>query len=125
VVLLISIFALRGSQYFLGTVFLLLSELLRPSIAWSTHRLALNVLKLLSTAFPQEGTSKLHRVDCSPYCCGCAVGVIYNAERINAALAQEWQRFATQNYFDPNGIFISALVSGPLLFLMFVILVRA
>lgn len=46
------------------------------------------------------------------------------AEHLNAALAAHWQSFATQPYFDKQGIFISAVYSAPLLLIMFVILVR-
>ncbi|KAK9834987.1 hypothetical protein WJX81_002261 [Elliptochloris bilobata] len=53
-----------------------------------------------------------------------AAGLVYNAERVNSLLAQRWQRFATQNYFDKHGVFFCALVSTPLLLDMFVILIQ-
>ena len=54
-----------------------------------------------------------------------AVGVVYNAERLNGLAGRHWQRFSRQNYFDSQGIFASALLSGPLLLIMFVQLVGA
>jgi len=53
-----------------------------------------------------------------------AVVVVYLAERLNALSASHWQRFAGQNYFDSNGVFVSTVLSAPLVFDMFVILVR-
>eukprot|EP00741_Cyanophora_paradoxa_P025251 tig00000361_g24370.t1 len=41
--------------------------------------------------------------------------LVYLSQAINAVCAAHWARFATQPYFDPNGIFISAVFSGPLL----------
>ena len=52
------------------------------------------------------------------------VAAVYMAERLNSLLAHRWESFATQPYFDKQGIFISAVYSAPLLLLMFVILVR-
>nr|CAD1838701.1 unnamed protein product [Ananas comosus var. bracteatus] len=46
------------------------------------------------------------------------------AETINSILAKRWKSFAGQNYFDTHGLFISALWSGPLLFITAVILVN-
>ena len=50
--------------------------------------------------------------------------VVYNAETLNAMLAQHWKRFAKQPYFDRHGIFFSAIVSTPMLLTMFFLLVR-
>lgn len=44
-------------------------------------------------------------------------------ERLNKLGRKHWSKFATQDYFDANGVFFTALVSGPLLLLLFVILV--
>lgn len=52
-----------------------------------------------------------------------AAGVVYNAQRINSYARTHWQSFARQPYFDDQGIFISALVSAPLLLIMMVQLV--
>lgn len=37
------------------------------------------------------------------------------AERLNRYGAQNWGRFATQNYFDGSGIFVSIMLCSPLL----------
>ncbi|XP_010063772.2 transmembrane protein 18 [Eucalyptus grandis] len=49
---------------------------------------------------------------------------VYLAERLNKILGDNWKSFATQNYFDPQGIFLSTLWSGPLLVIAIVILVN-
>ena len=43
--------------------------------------------------------------------------VIMSAESINAYGAAHWREFATQNYFDPNGLFVSVVLSTPILLL--------
>lgn len=55
--------------------------------------------------------------------CFLVVAGVYFAENLNRVLGSNWKRFATQNYFDPHGIFLSALWSGPLLFIAIIILV--
>ncbi|ONK73602.1 uncharacterized protein A4U43_C04F33340 [Asparagus officinalis] len=50
---------------------------------------------------------------------------VYLAERINSFLGKNWKSFASQNYFDPHGLFISVLWSGPLLLISVVIVVNA
>ena len=50
--------------------------------------------------------------------------MVYNAQRINTSLQAHWKAFARQPYFDDQGVFISALVSAPLLLIMLVQLVR-
>ncbi|RAL37872.1 hypothetical protein DM860_000566 [Cuscuta australis] len=53
-----------------------------------------------------------------------ALGGVYFAENLNKLLAANWKSFAKQNYFDPHGVFISALWSGPLLVIAIIILVN-
>ncbi|KAL2893636.1 Transmembrane protein 18 [Bienertia sinuspersici] len=53
-----------------------------------------------------------------------AVSGVYLAERLNGFLGTHWQSFATQNYFDPYGVFISVLWSGPLLIIAMLILIN-
>ncbi|OWM68479.1 transmembrane protein 18 [Punica granatum] len=53
-----------------------------------------------------------------------ALGGVYFAERLNKILGDNWRNFATQNYFDPHGIFLSTLWSGPLLVIAIIILVN-
>ncbi|KAI6681191.1 hypothetical protein NL676_035072 [Syzygium grande] len=52
------------------------------------------------------------------------VSGVYLAERLNKFLGDNWKSFATQNYFDPHGLFLSTLWSGPLLVVAIVILVE-
>ncbi|XP_051149773.1 uncharacterized protein LOC127264336 [Andrographis paniculata] len=49
---------------------------------------------------------------------------VYLAERLNHLLSSNWKSFAGQNYFDPNGLFLSVLWSGPLLLIASIILVN-
>ncbi|KAJ8445162.1 hypothetical protein Cgig2_029534 [Carnegiea gigantea] len=53
-----------------------------------------------------------------------ALSGVYLAERLNRSLGAHWQSFATQNYFDPHGLFLSVLWSGPLLIISMLILVN-
>lgn len=52
-----------------------------------------------------------------------AVAGVYLAERLNSLLGENWKSFSTQNYFDPNGVFLSSVWSGPLLVIAIIILV--
>ena len=49
---------------------------------------------------------------------------MFNAERINSLAARNWQSFASQNYFQSHGLFTSALLSAPLLVILFTILIN-
>lgn len=51
-----------------------------------------------------------------------AVGVIYFADRLNAWGAAHWEKFAKHNYFEPNGAFVSLIISAPLLIGMLIVL---
>ncbi len=50
-------------------------------------------------------------------------GVVRSAEWANKYGARHWEEFATQNYFDEKGIFISLMLSAPLLLMAFVMLI--
>ena len=52
-----------------------------------------------------------------------AGSTVYMGERLNKLGNQYWESFATQNYFDPNGVFYTVLISGPLLLVNFIVLV--
>lgn len=52
-----------------------------------------------------------------------AMLTVYSSEQLNRLLSQNWQTFAGQPYFDKNGIFISAILSAPLVLDMLVILI--
>nr|ADE75930.1 unknown [Picea sitchensis] len=47
---------------------------------------------------------------------------VYFAEKINYYLGRNWEKFATQDYFDKHGVFLSNLWSGPLLIISTIIL---
>ncbi|WCJ44114.1 Transmembrane protein 18 [Euphorbia peplus] len=53
-----------------------------------------------------------------------ALGGVYFAERLNKILAGNWKSFAKQNYFDPHGVFLSSLWSGPLLAIAIIVLIN-
>ncbi|KAL6962041.1 hypothetical protein U1Q18_036996 [Sarracenia purpurea var. burkii] len=53
-----------------------------------------------------------------------ALAGVYLAEKLNSFLRENWQSFAGQNYFDPRGLFLSVLWSGPLLVIAIIILVN-
>ncbi|KAL6610268.1 hypothetical protein ACP70R_040237 [Stipagrostis hirtigluma subsp. patula] len=42
---------------------------------------------------------------------------VYLAEKMNRYLGLHWKSFASRNYFDPPGVFISVVWSGPLIFI--------
>lgn len=48
--------------------------------------------------------------------------IVGSAERWNTWGANNWRRFATQNYFDEHGVFATSVVCAPLLTLGFVML---
>lgn len=50
--------------------------------------------------------------------------MVYNAEALNGIAAVHWQKFARQNYFQPQGLFISVMLSLPLLFTMLVVVIN-
>ncbi|KDO32538.1 hypothetical protein SPRG_03013 [Saprolegnia parasitica CBS 223.65] len=54
---------------------------------------------------------------------GTICGLVAVAERLNTWAHSHWRLFATQNYFDKNGVFMAIFVSGPLLAIGFVQLV--
>ncbi|KAL7176529.1 hypothetical protein ACSBR2_029959 [Camellia fascicularis] len=53
-----------------------------------------------------------------------ALAGVYFAETFNSSLRDNWKSFAGQNYFDPEGLFLSVLWSGPLLVIAIIILVN-
>ncbi|XP_077246970.1 uncharacterized protein LOC143886747 isoform X2 [Tasmannia lanceolata] len=53
-----------------------------------------------------------------------ALTCVYLAQNINSFLGKNWKSFAGQNYFDPHGIFLSTVWSGPLLVIAIIILVN-
>ncbi|KAG2427704.1 hypothetical protein HYH02_014535 [Chlamydomonas schloesseri] len=53
-----------------------------------------------------------------------AAATVWSSERLNALGAEHWRSFAGQNYFDRTGVFMSSVVSGPLLVAMFIVLIN-
>lgn len=49
--------------------------------------------------------------------------VVRSAELFNGYGAKNWESFATQNYFDERGIFISTMMSAPLLLMALYMLI--
>ncbi|KAK7277335.1 hypothetical protein RIF29_18486 [Crotalaria pallida] len=49
---------------------------------------------------------------------------VYFAESLNSFLGKNWRSFSGQNYFDPSGVFMSVLWSGPLLVHAMIILIN-
>jgi len=46
----------------------------------------------------------------------CFIGcIIISAQYINSYGGMNWERFATQNYFDQGGVFMSIVVCTPLI----------
>ncbi len=42
-------------------------------------------------------------------------GIVKGSERLNDWASRNWEQFATQDYFDKNGVFMTTMVCGPLL----------
>lgn len=49
--------------------------------------------------------------------------IVRCAEKLNQMGNSRWRDFATQNYFDKNGIFMGIMICAPLLMVCFVMLV--
>ena len=49
--------------------------------------------------------------------------IVRFAEKLNQIGNNRWRDFATQNYFDKNGIFMGIMICAPLLMVCFVMLV--
>jgi TRAP-type uncharacterized transport system fused permease subunit len=49
--------------------------------------------------------------------------LVKSAEYLNQIAGEQWESFATQNYFDDRGIFIAIMFSSPLLMDSFMMLV--
>ena len=50
-------------------------------------------------------------------------GSVRMAEAINTELGSRWRSFATQNYFDPRGVFMSVMFSAPVTIIILVLVV--
>lgn len=45
--------------------------------------------------------------------------VVFLAEHLNQMAADRWRDFSTQNYFDKHGVFVSVILSAPMLLILF------
>lgn len=54
---------------------------------------------------------------------GTMFGIVRSAEWLNKFGAKNWEQYATQNYFDEKGIFISLMLSAPILLMAFFMLI--
>ena len=50
-------------------------------------------------------------------------GIVRSAEWLNKYGARTWEKYATQNYFDEKGIFVSLMLSAPILLMAFFMLI--
>ncbi|KAK8623996.1 hypothetical protein V6N13_065355 [Hibiscus sabdariffa] len=83
---------------------------------WLVSLLAFHVVLLIVTIFSRKNTN-------FQMCLFLLTLLgIYFAESLNRFLGDNWKKFATQNYFDPSGLFLSVLWSGPLLTIAIIIL---
>ena len=55
---------------------------------------------------------------------GYKVFAVLGAERINLYAKTNWELFSKQNYFDKSGVFVSIMLSIPMLTLAMIVLVR-
>lgn len=53
------------------------------------------------------------------------LGAVRCAESLNSYAGEHWQSFASQNYFDKRGVFISIMFSAPLLCVAMFVLLNA
>ncbi|GAV68929.1 hypothetical protein CFOL_v3_12432 [Cephalotus follicularis] len=85
---------------------------------WLMGLIAFHVLLLLTTIGSRKSTN-------FQMCLFLlSLAGVYFAENLNSLLGNNWKSFATQNYFDPHGVFLSVLWSGPLLIISIIILVN-
>jgi len=81
--------------------------------------LGFHCVMILSCIYAARSTALAPRISVM-----LVIGVIVrSAEWLNSYGSLNWQRFATQNYFDRSGIFIGIMLCAPLLFYSFVMLI--
>ncbi|XP_042459106.1 transmembrane protein 18-like isoform X2 [Zingiber officinale] len=85
---------------------------------WLICLLAFHFILLLTTLLSRKN------VNFQLFLSLLAFSGVYLAERVNSFLGKRWQSFSSQNYFDPHGVFISVLWSGPLLVITILIVVN-
>ncbi|KAM7507632.1 hypothetical protein LguiA_018085 [Lonicera macranthoides] len=85
---------------------------------WLMYLMAFHAVLLLVTIFSRKN------INFQMFLFLLALAGVYLAERLNSFLGENWKSFAGQNYFDPQGVFLSVLWSGPLLVISIIILVN-
>ncbi|KAI4358041.1 hypothetical protein L6164_001951 [Bauhinia variegata] len=85
---------------------------------WLIGLLAFHVVLLLVAVISRKNTNFQMILFLS------ALAGVYLAEKLNNILGKNWKSFSSQNYFDPNGLFMSVLWSGPLLVIAMIILIN-
>ncbi|KAM7510945.1 hypothetical protein LguiB_009820 [Lonicera macranthoides] len=85
---------------------------------WLMYLMAFHAVLLLVTIFSRKN------INFQMFLFLLALAGVYLAERLNIFLGENWKSFAGQNYFDPQGVFLSVLWSGPLLVISIIILVN-
>ncbi|GAB4844831.1 hypothetical protein Ancab_038219 [Ancistrocladus abbreviatus] len=85
---------------------------------WLLCLLGFHVLLLFTSFFTWR------HVDFQMFLFLLALSGVCFAERLNTFLAEHWKSFASQNYFDPHGIFLSTLWLNPLLIIAMIILIN-
>jgi len=53
----------------------------------------------------------------------CLLGLAFASEQLNILGAKHWRMFSQEQYFDSQGLFITVVYSGPILFNCFVMTV--
>ena len=93
------------------------------AVDWSRDRwiflfTALQLCALASVLYVRNGSAQ---TQCTVFMLW--VGVSMCASPLNAWAGENWRLFSTQNYFDKNGVFMSALFTAPLILVLIVQLV--
>lgn len=92
------------------------------AVDWSENWLRILLLSHALLFVTVAVTRKNERVQIVLFCL-CAA-IVFAAERINNLGRERWETFAGQNYFDSRGLFITVVLSTPLLITALFILVN-
>ncbi|KAK3722096.1 hypothetical protein QZH41_019839 [Actinostola sp. cb2023] len=84
---------------------------------WLTGLMTFHVLTFISVLLTRNHTNVQAVIFIFLLC------IVLAAEQLNALGEKHWRKFSKEQYFDSNGIFITAVLSGPVLFNCFVMVV--
>ncbi|KAG8445587.1 hypothetical protein GDO86_010384 [Hymenochirus boettgeri] len=98
--------------------FILLSKPIDWTEPWLIGLLIFHVLCFVVTCF----SFKCYKIQIGLFL--LMVALVGCAEYINEAAAMNWRTFSKEQYFDSNGMFISFVFSGPLLFNTIIIVIH-